>query len=120
MITYKKIYNKVATRLFSGSLLLATCSLMMVSCVDTLILPDNKTVDEDFWKSKSDVQLMVNGAYQRMLNADVISRLIVWGDLRSEEMIPVASIVVTPSASSFTLRDNFIMSPTLFKNLYTM
>lgn len=95
MITYKKIYNKVATRLFSGSLLLATCSLMMVSCVDTLILPDNKTVDEDFWKSKSDVQLMVNGAYQRMLNADVISRLIVWGDLRSEEMIPVASITGT-------------------------
>ena len=36
--------------------------LMAVSCVDTVILPDDKTVDEDFWKSKSDVQLMVNGA----------------------------------------------------------
>ncbi len=92
MITYKKIYNKVVTGLFSKTLFLATCSFMMVSCVDTLILPDDKTVDEDFWKSKSDVQLMVNGAYQRMLNADVISRLIVWGDLRSEEAIPVASI----------------------------
>lgn len=95
MITYKKIYNKVATGLFSKALLLATCSMMTVSCVDTLILPDDKTVDEDFWKSKSDVQLMVNGAYQRMLNADVISRLIVWGDLRSEEAIPVASITGT-------------------------
>ena len=69
--------------------------LMLVSCVDTLILPEDKTVDEDFWKSKSDVQLMVNGAYQGMINANVISRLIVWGGLRSEEMVPVASVSST-------------------------
>lgn len=62
--------------------------LMMVSCVDTIILPDDKTVDEDFWKSKSDVQLMVNGAYKTMLNEAIIARLIVWGDLRSEEVLP--------------------------------
>ena len=67
-------------------------SLMMVSCVETLILPDDKTVEEDFWKSKADVQLMVNGAYQRMLSTDVISKLIVWGDLRSDEVIPVATL----------------------------
>ena len=70
-------------------------SLMLVSCVETLILPNDKTVEEDFWKSKSDVQLMVNGAYQRMLNEDVISRLIVWGDLRSEEVVPVATLTGT-------------------------
>ena len=62
--------------------------LMMVSCVDTIILPDDKTVDEDFWKSKSDVQLMVNGAYKSMLSEAVIARLIVWGDLRSDELVP--------------------------------
>ena len=61
---------------------MAVAVLMMVSCVDTLIMPDDKTVDEDFWKSKRDVQLMVNGAYQAMLGENVISRLIVWGDLR--------------------------------------
>ena len=66
--------------------------LMMVSCVDTIILPDDKTVDEDFWKSKSDVQLMVNGAYQSMLSEAVIARLIVWGDLRSEELVPSGRI----------------------------
>ena len=32
----------------------------MLSCVDTIILPDDKTVEEDFWKSKSDVQLIAN------------------------------------------------------------
>ena len=62
--------------------------LMMVSCVDTIILPEDKTVDEDFWKSKSDVQLMVNGAYRSMLSEAIVSRLIVWGDLRSDELVP--------------------------------
>ena len=67
-------------------------SLMAVSCVDTVILPDDKTVDEDFWKSKGDVQLMVNGAYKSMLSTDIVKRLIVWGDLRSDELLPVATV----------------------------
>ena len=62
--------------------------LMMVSCVDTIILPDDKTVDEDFWKSKADVALMVNGAYKDMLSDAVITRLIVWNGLRSDELLP--------------------------------
>lgn len=87
--------NNLELRVMKTYLYMIVASIMMVSCVDTLILPDDKTVDEDFWKSKADVQLMVNAAYQRMLNADVVSRLIVWGDLRSEEAIPVASITGT-------------------------
>lgn len=67
-------------------------SLMLVSCVDTIILPDDKTVEENFWKTKSDVQLIVNQAYRSLLSENVISRLVVWGDLRSDEMIPVASV----------------------------
>ncbi|MBQ9357122.1 MAG: RagB/SusD family nutrient uptake outer membrane protein [Prevotella sp.] len=60
--------------------------------MDTVILPDDKTVDEDFWKSKADVQLMVNGAYRSMLSPDIIKRIIVWSGLRSEEMIPLDNI----------------------------
>ena len=65
---------------------------LLASCVDTVILPDDKTVDEDFWKTKSDVHLMVNGAYRSMLSSDIISRLIVWGGLRSEELLPVSNV----------------------------
>lgn len=65
---------------------------MMASCVDTVILPNDKTVDEDFWKTKSDVQLMVNGAYKSMVSNDVLTRLIVWGGLRSEELLPVSNV----------------------------
>ena len=79
-----KIMKKYISMIVAG--------LMLASCVETLILPDDKKVDEDFWKSKSDIQLRVNAAYQAMLNANVISRLIVWGGLRSEEMVPAANV----------------------------
>lgn len=59
----------------------------MSSCVDTIILPDNKTVKEDFWKTKSDVALMVNGAYASMLSSNVINSILVWGDVRSDELV---------------------------------
>ncbi len=67
-------------------------SMMLTSCLDTVILPDDKTVDEDFWKSKSDVQLVVNSAYAAMLDQDLITRLIIWGDMRSDELEPVTTI----------------------------
>lgn len=62
------------------------------SCVDTVILPDDKTVDEDFWKTKNDVSLVVNKAYQAMLNSSLIQRLIVWGDFRSDELNYVSTL----------------------------
>lgn len=66
--------------------------LLLTSCVDTVILPDDKTVDEDFWQTKEDVSSMVNGAYKSMLSSNVISRLVVWGDFRSDELIPVTTM----------------------------
>lgn len=71
--------------------------LLMASCVDTMLLPDDKTVDEDFWKSKSDVSLMVNGAYKALASTDAISRLVVWGDFRSDELLYVSSIATSNS-----------------------
>ena len=64
----------------------------MASCVDTVLLPDDKTVDEDFWQSKSDVSMMVNAAYSKMAGADVVSKLIVWGGFRSDELTLVSDI----------------------------
>ena len=66
--------------------------LLTASCVDTALLPDNKTVDEDFWKKKEDVALMVNGAYSQMTSSDLITRLIVWGDFRSDELVQSTGI----------------------------
>lgn len=65
--------------------------LFLTGCVDTVLLPDDKTVDEDFWKTKSDVNQMVMGAYQSMLSPTIMDNLIVWGDFRSDELVPVSS-----------------------------
>ena len=67
-------------------ILMLFAGLTLVSCMDTIILPDDKTVDEDFWKSKEDVAMMVNGAYAAMTTNDVLERLIVWGDFRTDEV----------------------------------
>ena len=55
------------------------------SCVDTIILPDDKTVEEDFWQTKAQVQSMVNGAYSLMASEEVQRKLIVW-QCRSDEL----------------------------------
>ena len=55
------------------------------SCVDTIILPDDKTVEEDFWQTKAQVQSMVNGAYASMASEEVQRKLIVWS-CRSDEL----------------------------------
>lgn len=61
--------------------------MALVSCVDTIILPDDKTVDEDFWQSKEDVALMVNSAYASLASEALLTRLVIWGDFRSDEMV---------------------------------
>ena len=73
-------------------ILMIVSSLMLVSCLDTIILPDDKTVDEDFWKTKEDVSSMVNAAYAAMASEDVITRLIIWGDYRSDELVRSSSL----------------------------
>ena len=55
------------------------------SCVDTIILPDDKTVEEDFWQTKKQVQSMVNGAYTAMASDSVQRKLIIW-QCRSDEL----------------------------------
>lgn len=59
--------------------------LSMVSCIDTIVIPDNKTVEEDFWQTKNDVAMSVNGAYAAMANSDLQQRLVVWTS-RSDEL----------------------------------
>ena len=81
------------------SMLLACVTF--TSCVDTVILPDNKTVDEDFWKKKSEVEAVVNAAYAQLRDETAMENLVIWGDLRSDElkyssMLPKTNKYYTP------------------------
>lgn len=72
------------------SIVLACTAL--ASCVDTVILPDNKTVDEDFWQTKAEVQSVVYAAYAQLQDEAAIKNLIVWGDYRSDELYYTSSL----------------------------
>ncbi len=65
----------------------AVTILTFSSCDDFLtIYPTDKTIGEDFWKNKDQVNQMVNGAYKAMLTQGVQERTIIWGAYRSDEM----------------------------------
>lgn len=73
---------------------------MLTGCVDTIILPDDKTVDEDFWQTKEDVASMVNGAYAALASNDVLARFIVWGDFRGDELLRTSSADISATTSA--------------------
>ena len=77
-------YVKVSRTMFCIALY-SLLSATFVSCVDTIILPDDRTVEEDWWQKKEQVDNMVNGAYTKMASANVQMRLIVWSS-RSDEL----------------------------------
>lgn len=70
------------------SLLFAT-GLMggLSSCADFLeIEPQNEVLFENFWNEKADVDAMVFGCYARMQDDDVLSRMLIWGEFRSDNV----------------------------------
>ena len=67
-------------------------SAALSSCVDTVILPDNKTVDDDFWQKKSEVEAVVATAYAQLRDPFAIRTMIVWGDFRSDELVLASSL----------------------------
>ena len=79
------------------SCLLPLSSFLFSSCVDTVILPDNKTVDDDYWQKKSEVDAVVATAYAQLRDEAAIRNMIVWGDFRSDELV-VTSTLPTSAA----------------------
>lgn len=61
------------------------------SCNDFLtIYPTDRIVGTDFWKTKSDVDQMVDGCYLSMLDYSIQERAIMWGAYRSDELLKLA------------------------------
>ena len=65
---------------------LAVCSFS--GCEDFLdIKPLNDIVLENFWDEKSDVDNMISGCYSTMQSGDFVYRLMVWGEVRSDNIV---------------------------------
>lgn len=56
-------------------------------CTDWLdVKPESQIILDDYWKSESDVDAVLASCYRGLTTGDVISRMIVWGELRSDNM----------------------------------
>ena len=56
-------------------------------CSDFLdILPMNEVVLENYWTEKSDVTSVVNSCYETLEHGDCLTRMGVWGELRSDNL----------------------------------
>ena len=99
-IIYRNIKETARKWLFCAmtSLPLVGLGWALTSCVDTVILPDNKTVDEDYWQKKSEVDAVVATAYAQLRDASAIRNMIVWGDFRSDELVVTSSL---PSSATY-------------------
>lgn len=66
---------------------------MTTSCEDWLeIKPENKIILEEFWQTESQVESVLMACYRGLIERDVIARMIVWGELRSDNMVAGSSI----------------------------
>ena len=73
--------------------LLAGLVAMTCACNDFLtIYPTDKIVLEDFWKTKDDVESVVAESYRLMTQSEFMYRLLVWGELRGDNVIEGNSV----------------------------
>lgn len=82
MIT-KKIYHILIALMIGGG---SICTL--TSCEDWFNLkPQTELVGEDFWQSKQDVESALAACYRALLEPEAMERLIVWGEVRSDNVL---------------------------------
>lgn len=59
----------------------------LTSCGDFLeIEPQNEITLDKFWNEKSDVEAVLSACYSKMQSYAVISRMMIWGEFRSENV----------------------------------
>lgn len=58
------------------------------ACSDYLdVRPENQMLLEEFWQEEADVEATVMACYRRMQEDDFMRRVIIWGELRSDNII---------------------------------
>lgn len=56
------------------------------------VKPEGEVVLEDFWNSESSVEQVLSSCYRGMTEDAIINRMIVWGELRSDNVVTSGSI----------------------------
>ena len=83
------IQKKVTQTKHVTGLLFVICSLLfsVSACSDFLeVEPQNLIVLDQFWNEKADVEAIINGCYSRLQSEDCVKRMIVWGEVRGDNV----------------------------------
>ena len=88
-------------------------SSIFISCSDFLdILPMNEVVLENYWTEKGDVTSVVNSCYETLESSDCLTRMGVWGALRSDNLRLGANV---PNEINEILKENLLPSNEMCK-----
>ena len=85
---------KIVSKIYKKTVLAATVAIgtLMSSCTDYLtIIPADVVVEEEFWQTKDQVNGMLATSYLKLLSNDAVTKAIVWGEMRSDNMTYPAS-----------------------------
>ena len=81
----KKIYNNIKKVGLMG--LCGLMGLAQTGCSDFLeVEPLDEIILEKYWTDKNDVASAVAGCYSAMQKEDVVKRMMIWGEFRSENV----------------------------------
>ena len=84
----KTIFNHIGKTLLLAGLSVSTVGGMFSSCGDYLdIEPQNIIPLENFWKKETDVTQSLLGCYTVLAANSALSRMMVWGEFRSENIL---------------------------------
>lgn len=78
-----KVFHRYTKTIFAGMLAMTALS----SCEDFLtVLPTDRIAEENYWKTKGDLDNVRAAAYQKLTTGDITSRIMFWGELRSDNV----------------------------------
>ncbi|MBO7239137.1 MAG: RagB/SusD family nutrient uptake outer membrane protein [Bacteroidaceae bacterium] len=80
---------KIVSKIYRKTVLAATLAVGALgsSCTDYLtIIPADVVVEENFWQTKDQVNGMLATSYLKLLSSDAVSKAIIWGEMRSDNM----------------------------------
>lgn len=84
MKTMMKKYIQKTTALLS----LVMVALLLTSCDEWLDLkPESEIILDEYWQSEGDVEAVLASCYRGLTEESVIYRMMVWGELRSDNVV---------------------------------
>ena len=83
------------------------CSIGVFSSCENFLgtVPLNEIVLENFWENEAEVNSVVMSCYSRMAQGDFLTRLILWGELRSDNVVEGVITGEIPYVNNDQLRD---------------